>query len=115
MKPERIRRAFGKLTAGIGLSTVTAPKSWRHTFATAMLEAGVDPKVRWITLGHSSHEDGKGPLGMTGVYSHPQREVHRQQLQRVVDLRPKTSDLARSFLEEGLIRSEVLPGMGTKP
>ncbi|HOI55511.1 MAG TPA: site-specific integrase [Phycisphaerae bacterium] len=100
IKPERVRTEFCGITQAIGLKDVTAPKCWRHTLATLMLEAEVDPLVRQLTLGHRPADDAKAALGMTSVYTHVTPEVHRRQLQRVIDLRPKTSGLVDCFLSE---------------
>lgn len=100
IKPEKIRDEFMKVTAAIGMSEVTAPKCWRHSFATLMLEAGVDPLIRQLTLGHKPADAARAALGMTSVYTHPSRSVHRAHLQLAVDLRPKTSGLVRQFLND---------------
>jgi site-specific recombinase XerD len=93
VKPTVLRVAFMKVTRQIGLPRVTCPKSWRHTFATTMQEAGVDPLIRQETMGHVPAGAGRSALGMTATYTHTQLEVHRQQLQRVIDLRPKTTEI----------------------
>jgi integrase len=88
-----LRLQFMGITKLIGLPQVTAPKCWRHTFATLMQEAEVDPVIRQLTMGHVPAGAGRATLGMTATYTHTQREVHRQQLQRVLDLRPQTTEL----------------------
>lgn len=98
IKCDTIRTEFCRITAGIGRPWVTAPKCWRHTFATLLQEAGVDPLIRQQTMGHAPAGTGRGILGMTALYTHTQPEVHRQQLQRVIDLRPNTSALVHALL-----------------
>ncbi len=93
-----IRNAFMEITRRIGLPDVTCPKCWRHTFATLLQEAGVDPLIRQQTMGHVPAGAGRQLLGMTATYTHTQLEVHRQQLQRAMDLRPKTIALVQEFL-----------------
>jgi integrase len=95
-----IREEFIRVTTRIGLPHVTTPKSWRHTFATLMQEASVDPLIRQQTLGHVSSDRSRSALGMTGAYTHTPREVHRQQLQKTVELRPRTSELVRLFVND---------------
>ena len=52
LKNDQIRREFNKVTDKIGRPDMTAPKSIRHTFATIMQEANVDPLVRNQLMGH---------------------------------------------------------------
>lgn len=101
-----IRTSFMQVTRRIGLPHVTCPKCWRHTYATAMQEAGVDPLVRQLTMGHVPAGSGHAALGMTSVYTHTQIEFHRRELQRVIDLRPGASQLAKAFLSGPLNFSE---------
>ncbi len=98
IKTDKIRTEFMRVTKRIGLPEVTAPKCWRHTFATLMQEAGVDPLIRQQTMGHVPAGLGRGALGMTANYTHTALEVHRKQLQRIIDLRPKTSEIVAKFL-----------------
>lgn len=98
IKTDKIRIAFMQITKVIGLPEVTAPKCWRHTFATLMQEANVDPLIRQQTMGHVPAGLGRGALGMTADYTHTRLEVHREQLQRIIDLRPKTSEIVAKFL-----------------
>ena len=93
IKTDVIAKEFTNLTRRIGLPNVTAPKCWRHTFATLMQEAGVDPLIRQQTMGHAPAGLGASILGMTAHYTHTQPEVHRRQLAAVLALRPRTSVL----------------------
>jgi integrase len=83
---DRLRTEFMKLTRAIGLPQVTAPKSLRHLFATRLQEANVDPLIRNQLMGHVPGGDakGRGPLGMTAVYSHAGPETVRRQLESAV-------------------------------
>jgi len=91
--PDQIRRSFLRIAARCGLPQATCVKSWRHTFATALQDANVDPLIRQITLGHKP-ADG-GPLGMTAVYSHSRRETQAREIARALAAWPSTLQLAR--------------------
>ena len=67
--PDRIRTSFIRTCRGCGLGQSTCPKSWRHTFATLLQDANVDPLIRQITMGHQPR-GASGALGMTAVYTH---------------------------------------------
>jgi hypothetical protein len=96
-----------KLTAAIGLPQVSAPKTLRHLFATALQEANVDPMIRSQLMGHAAAGDarGKGPLGMTGVYTHASPATIRRQLEDALRLRPALGVLRR-WLERRLKAKE---------
>ena len=64
-KADRVRNSFIRLANSMGLTDVTCPKSWRHTFATLLQDANVDPLVRLLTLGHAASGGRDSPLGMT--------------------------------------------------
>lgn len=51
VRAEAIRKSFGCTMTRLGRPEVTCPKCWRHTFATLLQDAGVDPLVRQLTLG----------------------------------------------------------------
>ncbi|MBW3595719.1 MAG: tyrosine-type recombinase/integrase [Planctomycetes bacterium] len=51
LKADHIRQSFVRWMAAIGRHQATCPKSWRHTFATLLQDANVDPLIRQITLG----------------------------------------------------------------
>lgn len=81
LKTENIRNEFKRLTAAIGIPHVTAPKTLRHTFATILQDANVDPLVRNELMGHvpdSRALNGPG-LAMTAVYTHTRPETKRRQ------------------------------------
>src|SRR5262249_50703002 len=83
--PDMIRRSFLRIARRCGLASVTCPKSWRHTFATLLQDANVDPLLRQITLGHQPAGAG-GALGMTGVYTHSRPETHAREIRRALRL-----------------------------
>jgi len=57
IRAQAVRKSFIRTTRAIGLDGVTCPKSWRHTFATLLQDANVDPLIRQITLGHKPSKD----------------------------------------------------------
>lgn len=77
--PNAIRMSFLRIAASIGHPEATCPKSWRHTFATLLQDANVDPLIRQRVLGHTPTQ--RSGLGMTAVYTHTRPETARQQLQ----------------------------------
>ncbi len=97
LREDRLRGEFMKLTAAIELPQVTAPKSLRHMFATRLQETNVDPLIRNQLMGHIPFGDakGKGPLGMTGIYTHASPATIRRQLFDAMRTRPATEILQR--------------------
>ncbi|MCA9097871.1 MAG: tyrosine-type recombinase/integrase, partial [Planctomycetaceae bacterium] len=89
-KTDTIRLAFMKITKRIGLPEATCPKSWRHTFATLLQDANVDPLIRQIVMGHKSPFDPRGALGMTSVYTHSRPETIRREILRALQLWPQS-------------------------
>jgi site-specific recombinase XerD len=68
---------------------VTAPKTLRHTFATILQDANVDPLVRNELMGHAPMAAGRGSsLGMTATYTHTRPETKRRQLQTALEALP---------------------------
>jgi len=101
IKADRIRISFLRIAAAVGLSNATCPKSWRHTFATLLQDANVDPLVRQITLGHAANALGtSGGLGMTAVYTHTRSETQRREILRAIRLWPRSLEFARRFTGE---------------
>lgn len=86
----RIRTTFVAAARIAGLPDVaTCPKSWRHTFATLLQEANVDPLIRQETLGHKPLSADASALGMTGVYTHTTPELQKREINRALLLRPE--------------------------
>ena len=103
LRNDRIRTSFIRITGSIGLEDVTCPKCWRHTFATLLQDANVDPLVRQITLGHAPSTFGMGALGMTSVYTHTRSETQRLEIERALRLWPKTLELAHHRAHGGAL------------
>ncbi len=93
MKEDWIRKEFMRVTSQVGMPEVTAPKTLRHTFATCLQDANVDPLIRNELMGHapgSAAIGGRG-LGMTAVYTHTRPETKRKQLEDALSNRPSAS------------------------
>ncbi len=78
----RVRVEFMRVARAVGLAGQTAPKVFRHQFATVLQEGRVDPLVRNLLMGHAAagaRAPGHG-LGMTAVYTHTRPETVREQL-----------------------------------
>jgi len=95
IKPDAVRSSFIEVARSIGQAQATCPKSWRHSFATLLQDANVDPLIRQQTLGHRP-TTGSG-LGMTANYTHTRRETHREQVERALRLWPESLRLASDF------------------
>jgi integrase len=91
-----IRRSFIRIAATIGLVGASCPKSWRHTFATLLQDASVDPLIRQITMGHAPAGDRKGALAMTAVYTHTRPETQKREIERALRLWPNSLRLGQS-------------------
>jgi len=78
---ETARRAFNKARNECGFDKTFSPHSLRHSFATHMLQQGVDLRIIQILLGHSS-------VRSTEVYTHltePLRDQLRTLLGQTTD------------------------------
>ena len=82
IKPERVRTAFAQICRRIGLPELTAPKTLRHLFATALQDANVDPLIRNELMGHVPAGGGRtgNGLAMTATYTHTRPDTLRGQL-----------------------------------
>jgi integrase len=96
VKADAIRVSFIRAMRAIGHPEATCPKSWRHTFATLLQDANVDPLVRQITLGH--RPGAEGGLGMTAVYTHTRAATQRQQIEHALRLWPQSLAFVRACL-----------------
>jgi len=99
VSPDTVRASFGRLTRMVGRPDATCPKSWRHTFATLLQDAGVDPLVRQLTLGHAP--TAPGGLGMTATYTHTRPETQKREIDRAVRGWPASLALAAAFVANG--------------
>ena len=64
VETDRIRTEYMRLTKAIGQPELTAPKSLRHLFATALQDANVDPLIRNELMGHAdANATGGNSLG----------------------------------------------------
>lgn len=97
---DQIRRSFIRVARRAGLNEATCSKSWRHTFATLLQDANVDPLIRQITLGHQP-TNGSGALGMTGVYSHSRPNTQVREITKAMQLWPESLELARHRAQGG--------------
>ena len=76
----------------------TCPKSWRHTFATLLQEAGVDLLIRQEVLGHKPLAAEKSALGMTSVYTHASPLLVQREIDRALRLWPQVLGLVTTKL-----------------
>lgn len=94
--PDQIRRSFIRIAKRCGLENATCSKSWRHSFATLLQDANVDPLLRQITLGHQP-TGASGALGMTGIYSHSRPETLAREIDRALRTWPQVLKFALEF------------------
>ncbi len=97
LDPDQVRRSFIRIANRAGMAGVSCPKRWRHTFATLLQDANVDPLLRQLTLGHKPSGAG-GALGMTAVYTHSRPETHTAEIRRALRYWPDSLLLARQHL-----------------
>jgi integrase len=100
VKADAVRISFVRVMKGLGHPEATCPKSWRHSFATLLQDANVDPLVRQETLGHRP-TSGAG-LGMTASYTHTRPETQREQIERALRRWPESLRCAAERLGGGL-------------
>lgn len=63
LAPQSVRRIINKYLKQIGVTSHVTPHMFRHTFATSLLEAGLDIRYIQSLLGHSS-------ISTTQIYTH---------------------------------------------
>lgn len=97
VKADQIRLSFIRTARAAGLQEATCPKSWRHSFATLLQDANVDPLIRQITLGHTPVGSIEGALGMTTLYTHTRPETQRREVLRALRLWPQSLELGQQF------------------
>lgn len=90
LKEDWIRKDFMLLTKAIGLPEITAPKTLRHSFATILQDANVDPLIRNELMGHVPASFGLSgcSLGMTAIYTHTRPETKRRYMEAAFAERP---------------------------
>lgn len=96
-----VRIEFMRVTQSVGLRCVTAPKTFRHTFATVLQDANVDPLIRNELMGHApmSTFGNEAGLGTTGLYTHTRPETKRRQLEIALHDRPSITCAATWLLK----------------
>ncbi len=97
--PDQIRRSFMRIAKRCNLEGATCPKSFRHTFATLLQDANVDPLLRQITLGHQP-SGASGALGMTGIYTHSRPETQAREIGRALRTWNQILELAHARAQE---------------
>jgi integrase len=98
VRAEAIRQSFIRTAKAARLEDATCPKSWRHSFATLLQDASVDPLIRQITLGHSPCGSNDA-LGTTSLYTHTRPETQHREILRAVQLWPQSLEAARKFVD----------------
>lgn len=80
LAPQSVRRIINKYLNRIGVSDHVTPHMFRHTFATSLLEAGMDIRYIQSLLGHSS-------ISTTQIYTHV---TDRQQTLLLAEKHPRS-------------------------
>lgn len=102
IRTDRVRLGYMQVTKKIGLPDLTAPKLFRHLFATALQDGNVDPLIRMQLMGHAPNTgDRTGtPLSMTGHYTHTREHTWRKQFEEAMRQRPGIKVLAKRLKSE---------------
>lgn len=85
--PSHYRHICNRVTAAAGMQHIT-PHMLRHTFATRLIERGVDPKSVSLILGHKTVEF------TLRHYVHPDFEHLRAQIQLISTKKTKSGNVA---------------------
>jgi integrase len=88
VKSDVVRSTFVRIMASLARPDATCPKSWRHTFATMLQDANVDPLIRQQVMGH--RPTPSNGLGMTGKYTHTRPETLREQVEQALRRWPES-------------------------
>jgi integrase len=88
VKADVVRTTFVRVMKSTGHPEATCPKSWRHSYATLLQDANVDPLIRQQVMGHKP-TNGNG-LGMTANYTHTRGETLREQIERALRRWPES-------------------------
>jgi integrase len=103
VRAERLRQAFLRIMEKLNRPEASCPKSWRHSFATLLQDANVDPLIRQQVLGHQPTD--RTGLGMTAKYTHTRPETLRQQVEQALRRWPASLEYglqrARRYQREG--------------
>jgi len=84
ISPRQFSHIFERITKKAGLTHVS-PHTLRHSFATNLLENGINPKTAQELLGHST-------VALTlGTYSHPSMDIKRQAIESLEQTAVKTA------------------------
>jgi integrase len=95
VKADAIRISFVRIMNAVGHPEATCPKSWRHSFATLLQDANVDPLIRQQTLGH--RPTNNSGLGMIANYTHTRGETQREQIEQALRRWPDSLRYAGAF------------------
>ncbi len=98
VKTDAVRNSFLRIMARLGKLHATCPKSWRHSFATLLQDANVDPLIRQQVMGHRP-TSGSG-LGMTANYTHTRPETLRHQIEGALRRWPNSLEYSAHRLDE---------------
>jgi integrase len=82
VKSDGVRLTFVRVMESLARPEATCPKSWRHSFATLLQDANVDPLIRQQVMGH--RPTASSGLGMTGNYTHTRPETLREQVEQAL-------------------------------
>jgi integrase len=99
IRVDQIRQSFMATSAACGFDDATCPKSWRHSFATLLQDANVDPLIRQLTMGHSPSFGPDSALGMTATYTHTRWATQQQAIERALRLWPLPLAIARQWAQ----------------